>query len=211
MLKHLVLTSMWGLTIFAVTGENLVARPTRAISVDERQRAVAYLAQHIPEADLINFWHQMLDDETWLAKQHHGLGKEIRNTLRSEFNWGAVKLDSLWSEILTQALETTVLRLGGRTPQSVNAQRLSPHINPARGRALQTVIWALEEQKLDAKHFFVAISPDKENYPYWVFELWHRDAFKQANWRQIGNPGGQCRTAYYHRKTERVEKILFWQ
>lgn len=75
------------------------------ISEEEREKAVRHLIETLPREILLQVYHEMSKDPSWLAMRHFGVGIEIRNLLRVKgFAWDDITLDREWEPIALEAV-----------------------------------------------------------------------------------------------------------
>ena len=72
------------------------------INNEEKERAIQYLMDNIPE-DCLKKVHDKIQKEglEWMISKHFELGMYVRNTLREGgFDWDPTLLDDTWSELI---------------------------------------------------------------------------------------------------------------
>jgi len=75
-----------------------------SITDDERERAIQYLIENVPEGTLMRIFEDIYKDPDWLIAQHFGIGVDIRNCLRAGgFEWSDTVLDHEWEPLLFEA------------------------------------------------------------------------------------------------------------
>ena len=74
------------------------------ISDEEREQAIQYLIENVPEGTLMRIFEEIYKDPDLLIAQHFGIGMQARNLLRSGgFEWSDTVLDREWEPILFEA------------------------------------------------------------------------------------------------------------
>jgi hypothetical protein len=74
------------------------------VSDEERERAIQYLIENIPECTLIRVFEEIHRDPDWLITHRFGIGIEVRNLLRAGgFEWLDTALDHEWEPITLEA------------------------------------------------------------------------------------------------------------
>jgi hypothetical protein len=53
------------------------------ISDEEREKAIQYLLDEIPEGTLMRIFEELHKDPDWLIARHFGIGVDVRNLLRA--------------------------------------------------------------------------------------------------------------------------------
>ncbi len=80
--------------------------------IDERERAIRYLTEEIPEGTLMRIYEEIHKDPDWLITHHFGIGVEVRNLLRaSGFAWPDAVFDHEWEPIMLEAARRVYTRL----------------------------------------------------------------------------------------------------
>ncbi|WP_067072497.1 hypothetical protein [Methanoculleus horonobensis] len=70
------------------------------ISDEEREQAIQYLIENIPEGALMRIFEDIYKDPDLLMLQHFGIGMQVRNLLRAGgFAWSDTVLDREWEPI----------------------------------------------------------------------------------------------------------------
>lgn len=75
-----------------------------SISDEERERAIQYLIENVPEGALMRIFEDIYKDPDLLILQHFGIGMQVRNLLRAGgFAWSDTVLDREWEAITLEA------------------------------------------------------------------------------------------------------------
>lgn len=82
------------------------------ISDEEREQAVQYLIENVPEGTLMRIFEEIYKKPDALIAQHFGLGMSIRNLLRAGgFEWSDTVLDREWEPIMFEAVRRNYVGL----------------------------------------------------------------------------------------------------
>jgi hypothetical protein len=75
------------------------------VSPEEKERAIDYLTNELPEETLKKIWEKIKEEgDGCLISYHHGFGTKVRNMLRNGgFSWGAIALDEEWDSLVAEA------------------------------------------------------------------------------------------------------------
>jgi hypothetical protein len=81
------------------------------ISDADRERAILYLVDNVPEMTLMQIYEEIHSNPDWLLSQHFGLGIDIRNCLRfGGFTWDDTTLDREWEPLTVEAARRNYMR-----------------------------------------------------------------------------------------------------
>jgi hypothetical protein len=102
-----------------------------SINKEEKEKAIQYLMDNIPEDCLKKVWDKIQSEGLdWMISKHFELGMYVRNTLREGgFDWDPTLFDDTWSELIRIAARRkfgtirTIVNMLVRMQEQIKANR----------------------------------------------------------------------------------------